>query len=699
MMRRLFSIFIVFVLCMLFAIPISAANTNAPTRVIHVVYDDSGSMYAGQDTWSKAKYSMEVFAAMLGETDRMNVYFMSDYQSGTTANARITLDGKDGSNANVSKIHGETTRAGDTPFDSVVKAYSDLNKVSADEKWLVVLTDGAFEDGALAKNEIDQFFSQKPDDIQVIFLGIGPDAAGITDKPSHGIHNVEAKTSSQILNRITDICTRVFNSNKLDVNVDKGSFSFDVPMSELIVFAQGANVSIGGIEGKDGSSARSAKELVEVKYSECDAINFDSMPDTGLLGKIATFRDDFPADEYVAEVTGAETLEIYYKPNIEVAAYLKDSDGHDVSDTSNLEAGEYTVSFGFVKAGTNEAVPYSTLLGDVSYEAFVTNNGVRDDKSYSSGDTLTLTEGTVEIDVTAYYLDYNSVSTNLTFNIFNNKSIGFQVIDNPTYVVDSDGFKEEEYIRIEAKIDGEKLTREQWDVMDIPRMHIDTSKKDFKLGEPTVEKTEEIGIFRVKPNLPNGKPTTGTYSDCPYTFTLEQKVNDETWSGEMASSLQMQDMRSWWERNYDLFIKLIVLAIIVLFLAGYLPWFKNYLPRSLKNRPLIRCVPDELGVDPQTLSGRVEKSLMSTIIPYVSQTAKIRYVPMGVAGFPKMEVRALRGRRMMRLTNINSFARKDNITFDGETIDKESKRFDISAGVTIVATRPGWRYTCNPNQE
>ena len=176
-------------------------------------------------------------------------------------------------------------------------------------------------------------------------------------------------------------------------------------------------------------------------------------------------------------------------------------------------------------------------------------------------------------------MDY-SVSTNLTFNIFNNKSIGFQVIDNPTYVVDSDGFKEEEYIRIEAKIDGEKLTREQWDVMDIPRMHIDTSKKDFKLGEPTVEKTEEIGIFRVKPNLPNGKPTTGTYSDCPYTFTLEQKVNDETWSGEMASSLQMQDMRSWWERNYDLFIKLIVLAIIVLFLAGYLPWFKNYLPRS-----------------------------------------------------------------------------------------------------------------------
>lgn len=49
------------------------------------------------------------------------------------------------------------------------------------------------------------------------------------------------------------------------------------------------------------------------------------------------------------DVSGAETIEIYYKPNVEVAVYLTNSQGNEVTDMANLEAGEYTISFGFVK--------------------------------------------------------------------------------------------------------------------------------------------------------------------------------------------------------------------------------------------------------------------------------------------------------------------------------------------------------------
>ena len=145
-------------------------------------------------------------------------------------------------------------------------------------------------------------------------------SGGITEKPNDGIFYVAAQTSGQIPKNVTDICTRVFKSHKLEVNVGAKTVSFDVPMSELTVFAQGANVSIGGIVRGDGSSISSAKLPVEVKYSECDATNYSNQPVKDLMGKIAVFKDDFPAGAYTLEVSGAETIEIYYKTNIEVTS-------------------------------------------------------------------------------------------------------------------------------------------------------------------------------------------------------------------------------------------------------------------------------------------------------------------------------------------------------------------------------------------
>ena len=126
-MKRILCTVISCILLLLCAVPVGASATaNIPTRVINVVYDDSGSMYSGTDTWCRAKYSMEVFSAMLGETDKMNVYYMSDYIGSTSAPPRITLDGADGADINVAKLHNEKTFADSTPFNAVRKAYADL---------------------------------------------------------------------------------------------------------------------------------------------------------------------------------------------------------------------------------------------------------------------------------------------------------------------------------------------------------------------------------------------------------------------------------------------------------------------------------------------------------------------------------------------------------------------------------------------
>jgi hypothetical protein len=468
-------------------------------------------------------------------------------------------------------------------------------------------------------------------------------------------------------------------------------------MAELIVFAQGANVQINGIKKEDGTLIKSSMNPVEVKYSSCDAENYNNEPAADLVGSIATFKDDFSIGNYTVDVSGAETIEIYYKPNIEVAAYLTDADGKEVTDTANLEAGEYTLTFGFVKAGTNEKVNQSDLLGDVQYEAYVTNNEVQHENPYANGEKVKLEEGTLSIDVTARYLDYNSVSTRLDYSIYENKNISFQILNAPTYTVDSEGIEDSVPVEVEASLGGKELTPEQWEAMDLPVIQYEDAVRNFKIGTPVIEKTDEIGKFRIYPTIPDGKPSTGTYVDCAYTLTYQQSFGSETWSGDAQGVFKFKDTRSWWERNWDWFVKFAILFAVLIIIAGYLPFIKHYLPKSLKKKPYIKCIPSEPGEKRKDRNGSVEKSLVSTLIPYIPQTGTIKYVPKGVTGAPPLAVKAIK-RRRMTLTNIKAFAGKEYITFDGEAIKKDCKKFDTGAAVTIRVKREQWTYVCNPNQ-
>ena len=53
----------------------------------------------------------------------------------------------------VSSIEGMVTEALDTPFFAVGKAFNDLRNSTADEKWLVILTDGKFDE-VLSSNQL-----------------------------------------------------------------------------------------------------------------------------------------------------------------------------------------------------------------------------------------------------------------------------------------------------------------------------------------------------------------------------------------------------------------------------------------------------------------------------------------------------------------------------------------------------------------
>ena len=678
----------------------AAAESNTPSRRIHIVYDDSGSMITtdGQlvDTWCQAKYAMEVFAAMLGTEDVMNIYVMSDFDGGRTGSPpKLTLRGSDSQSTNVSKIHAMVTTAGNTPFNSVRKAYADLAAATADEKWLVVLTDGAFQ----GISDMDAFFSQKSGDIHVMFLGMGPNAPEITENQEAGIYSEKAATSDQILQEITGICTRIFNSDRLDVNVSAKTVEFDIPMGELVVFAQGANVAINSITSASGREYLSSTTPVTVQYSETPATNYpDFIVNRDLKGSIATFRDDFPAGSYTVDVTGADTIEVYYKPNVEIAAYLTNSAGQEVTSLEDLQAGEYTITFGFVKAGTDEPVNNSQLLGEVSYSAVVTNNGTTHEQTYTSGDKIYIEEGSLEIDATARYLEYNSVSTHLDYSIYEDKSITLTIAEDPVYTITKDGMDAAKPIQIHVTLEGQELTEGQWKEMSLPTASILDTDGQSGYGTFRVEKSDMIGVYNLYPTLSDEELRPQVYEDCGYAVAYEGKHGAATWAGSTEGTLQVDDTRSWLERNLQRLIKGLIIAAVALLILGYIPPFKKRLPRKLKRRPSIDCSPNRPGIHQMTANGRYTKRLLTSLLPYKAEEGSIKFVPPGVAGVPVMQVKAAGGSGML-LMNAKAYAGKEHITFNGTPIEEgRVKPVRLSAGAMISVNTKEMTYTCVPNQ-
>lgn len=674
------------------------ADTAAPTRIIHLVYDDSGSMIRSDgalvDRWCQAKYAMEVFAALMGERDTLNVYVMSDFDSGSTAGPKLSLRGNDGQAENVSKVHTMVTNARNTPFDSVSKAYSDLVAAQADEKWLVVLTDGAFQ----GIDNIDEFFAQKAEEIRVMFLGMGPSAAAIREDPAAGIYYAKAATSRDILNEVTQISTRIFNSNRLDTT-PAGNVTFDVPMQELVVFAQGANVQIGGITGPNGEYYQASTTPVAVQYSEKAAPNYpECIFDQDLKGSLLTFRGDFPAGAYQINVKGADNVEVYYRPNIAIAAYLHDSEGNEVTELKDLKAGEYTLSFGFVKAGTNERVEDLSLLGDVTYSATVTSNGVEDPMPHTSGDKIFVQEGELQIDATARYLEYNYVRTRLNYSIYTDKAAMLTVLNSPEYPIDKHGIDASEPTRIQIEIADTPMTDELWQEMELPTVSLSNGEaRTGGYGEFTIAKSDTPGIYEVYPSLADGEMATDLYQNHDYTVSYQSQHGDATWAGTGYGSLHVSDTRSWLDRYLHVIFKWIIIAIIAIILAGYLPCFKKYLPKNLKKRPAVDCSPNQPGIASMSGKGSYSKKLMSTLIPYRAERGTIKFLPIGASGAPPLQVKSAGGSAMLVL-NYKSYEGKEYITFNGSSIPEgQRKPPRITSSVMIVVSTKEMTYTCIPS--
>ncbi len=326
---------------------------NERKKVINVVYDDSGSMVNGDEsdvsvesayvpTWAQAKYSLEVFAAMLNTEDELNVFCMSD--SGAISKTIVGSDKE----AGVKDIH-EHFKTGDysvmTPFQTLENAYEYLSdeKYEDYEKWLIILTDGAFtvSDSSADKvsdSKVSAALSQYGSSLdgRMIYIPIGGSAV---EYNANSFTQLKAASGAELLEQVKAASEIVYYQRDKRELTDS-SVNLGVSMKKIIVFAQGAGVEIESI------SKGNITDSISVKYTEAqNGVNFDNSSgkktfagseskiktDTSLQGVVATIEPNGDCIEPgQLNITFGEakpkSYTIYYEPAVK-AYYSLEKDG------------------------------------------------------------------------------------------------------------------------------------------------------------------------------------------------------------------------------------------------------------------------------------------------------------------------------------------------------------------------------------
>ena len=364
-------------------IRVQAAVEHKDTkRVISVVFDNSGSMYVGDEdgirVWCRATYAMEALATMMNPGDEMLIYPMNPIQLGKGDKGTDGIYTYDKplhiSQSEASKIREiYTPVAGDTHIETIPAACNGVMNATADERWLIVLTDGDefYKNknplGGSTKKELESALTECVSQVNVMYLGIGPKVVnGFNVSGEHLYIEKTAKDTNKVLENLTDMCNTIFGRNVVPV-VD-GKISLDVTTKKLILFAQGDTVSnVSLTEGTEIASN-------ELQYSTYGAGNSSKQkPDTSLKGIMRTYGEMSAGQFEIANAQKASSVAVYYEPDVDLKVVMRNAEGVEVDPNLPQYPGDYTISYCMVDRDGNET--NSALLGDVNYEIAYLING------------------------------------------------------------------------------------------------------------------------------------------------------------------------------------------------------------------------------------------------------------------------------------------------------------------------------------
>lgn len=246
-----------------FSLPISVSAESLYIRkIVSVVYDDSGSMEGNK--WAYANYAMQSFCGMLNAEDQLFITYMCHSQMTTNYDPKKIDLSAGGIQSSVDSIRRHTD-SGSTPYTAVETAFEKLKSVKDTnpntQYWLVVITDGAFDEcNTMSNNKRKNFLNENFKDYikrvmpngtnpQVTFLGIGDVASPDEDK-NKGIYTYSASNADAIIGAMSKMADRISGRTRLDKDDIKKiddktvQVSSSIPLLNIAVFAQGSQARV-----------------------------------------------------------------------------------------------------------------------------------------------------------------------------------------------------------------------------------------------------------------------------------------------------------------------------------------------------------------------------------------------------------------------------------------------------------------------
>ncbi len=564
------------------------SENDKKTYEIAMVFDNSGSMYQNE-SWCRAKYAMEIFASMVDfKKDALKIYPMwqvttdGSHDGGSYAPIKINSVGDIDKISNMFTVFCEHT-----PFEAVEDAYNGLKVSTADEKWLIVMTDGAFDqykrgetlDSTIPADELTMKLKNLiTGGIKLQYLGFGS-ASELKSDTDNGFY-VKNSTSESLQNDLIEICNTIFNRDTLDEKkyIRGEKLLLDISMRKTIVFAQGDGAKINSLTSKDsGGTVDKLQDSGQRKYSEIRAKDYPDAPiDDRLAGQVTVFGACIRG-QYILDYTdvSADKLRIFYEPDVKLDLTVKDSNGNVMDENSKFVEGDYTVTGRIIDAQTGEDVTEHPLMGgNVDIKIKVKTSQDSDYTYYPNGSTISLKEdkGT-KIGADGTYLKDSKITTddNSDLDWLNPIEV---IPRGPELVISANVLQKARWyvlskhenwkpIRVTFAIDGQPLTDEQLGRCAI----IIPGEKKFTYSYVKVPGESAYDIYIGKDDDGNYvQPDKGKYK-CQ--ITAEYTDEHGTVSPSNAADVKFT-VASWALLWKILFILGIILAVLALIAAWLL---------------------------------------------------------------------------------------------------------------------------------
>lgn len=462
------------ILLLIPAFSVSAANTDSTVYVrkhVCLLYDDSGSMNY-DPRWSYASYAAQTFAGLLNDTDTLTILRMNQ------GKLDVDLSKNADRAAEVTKIlEGTQNPSGETPAKSITEARTILTQeglksdaelarvaeAAAEQYWLVLTTDGVFDDNNYKNVKTEEEIAEQQKSIQrdllgylekvtegysslhLVYFGIGskdetqpkkkavdfsemltsddPEirsrAAGLAERANFTA--VYASSADKIVETMQGLSTQIAGRYEVtdDVSVSGNEVTLFIdaessPIRNIAVLAQNTDAELTEAVCADGTKLKVGQKT-RLSYPRDENLKnietSDGNPPKGGCTALVQVDTEEEARIPAGKVTlrfsrpvVQKDLSLMYEPAIYLSAIVEQqgADGNwvEIPEGEEMSAGTKTrVSYQICEMGTGRELDAAKLFGKT--EAIITVNGERVDP----GEAIELPEGSSMVNIDLSMMD------------------------------------------------------------------------------------------------------------------------------------------------------------------------------------------------------------------------------------------------------------------------------------------------------